>query len=125
LREQYRHAGLMSVPCGNTRYARGVRPGGGDVEITGIISALLIGLIIGAMGRLVIPGRQPLPLWLTALIGVAAALLGTVIATGLGVAVTPGLDWAELFIQVALAALGVPAVVAVRHRSRTRAGRFQ
>jgi uncharacterized membrane protein YeaQ/YmgE (transglycosylase-associated protein family) len=35
------------------------------MTITGIISAIIIGLIIGALGRLVVPGRQPIPIWLT------------------------------------------------------------
>ncbi|MFC0532628.1 GlsB/YeaQ/YmgE family stress response membrane protein [Phytohabitans kaempferiae] len=83
---------------------------------TGIISALIIGLIIGALGRLVVPGRQNIPIWLTMLIGVAAALLGSVIARAAGVAATSGVDWIELFIQVVLAAIGVALVVGVGGR---------
>ena len=79
------------------------------MEITGIISALIIGLVIGALGRLVDPGRQRIPIWLTIIIGIIAALIGTGIATLLGVADTAGIDWIELGIQVALAALGVAA----------------
>ncbi|WP_214321143.1 GlsB/YeaQ/YmgE family stress response membrane protein [Nonomuraea sediminis] len=77
------------------------------MAITGIISAIVIGVVIGALGRLVIPGRQHMPIWLTILIGIVAALIGTAIATVLGVADTRGIDWIELGIQVALAALGV------------------
>jgi len=77
------------------------------MEITGIISALVIGIIIGALGRLVVPGRQRIPLWLTMLIGIVAALIGTAIASVLGVADTRGIDWIEIAIQVALAAVGV------------------
>ncbi|WP_214107466.1 GlsB/YeaQ/YmgE family stress response membrane protein [Acrocarpospora catenulata] len=77
------------------------------MEITGIISGIIIGIIIGALGRLVLPGRQRMPVWLTIVIGVVAALVGTAIASVLGVADTRGIDWIELGIQVALAALGV------------------
>ena len=77
------------------------------MEVTGLLTALVIGLIIGALGRLVAPGRQNLPIWLTLVVGVAAALLGSAIAGALGVAVTPGIDWIELIIQVLLAAVGV------------------
>ena len=28
------------------------------LEVTGIISAIVIGLVIGALGRLVLPGKQ-------------------------------------------------------------------
>ena len=75
------------------------------MEITGIITALVIGLIIGVLGRIVAPGRQSIPLWLTLLVGVLAALVGTLIASALGVAATRGIDWIELIIQVALASL--------------------
>jgi uncharacterized membrane protein YeaQ/YmgE (transglycosylase-associated protein family) len=86
------------------------------VTASGIISALIIGLIIGALGRLVVPGRQNIPIWLTMLIGVGAALLGTVIARAAGVADTSGFDWTEIFIQVVLAAIGVALVVGVTGR---------
>ena len=77
------------------------------VEVTGIISGLIIGIVIGALGRLFAPGRQRLPIWLTIVVGVIAALIGTAIAKVLGVADTRGVDWIELGIQVALAAVGV------------------
>jgi len=89
------------------------------VTVTGIITALIVGLVIGALGRLAVPGRQNIPIWLTMLIGVVAALLGTVVARALGVADTSGVDWIELLIQVALAAVGVAIVVAVGGRRRT------
>jgi uncharacterized membrane protein YeaQ/YmgE (transglycosylase-associated protein family) len=88
------------------------------VTVTGIITALIVGLIIGALGRLVVPGRQNIPIWLTMLIGVGAALLGTVIARAMGLADTSGLDWTELLIQIVLAAIGVALVVGVAGRGR-------
>jgi len=64
------------------------------VTVTGIITALIVGLVIGALGRLVVPGRQNIPIWLTMVIGVVAALLGTVVARALGIATeTNGIDW--------------------------------
>ena len=51
------------------------------MEITGIISALIVGLIIGALGRLVVPGKQHLPIWLTLILGIVAAFLGGWIAS--------------------------------------------
>ena len=87
-----------------------------DVEVTGIITALVIGLIIGVLGRIVAPGRQNIPIWLTLLVGVVAALIGTLIASALGVAATRGIDWIELIIQVALAAIGVSIVAGMYHR---------
>lgn len=89
------------------------------MTVTGVITALIIGLIIGALGRLVVPGRQSIPLWLTMLIGVVAALLGTVVANAIGISTdTPGIDWGELLLQVILAAVGVGIVVGVSGRRR-------
>jgi uncharacterized membrane protein YeaQ/YmgE (transglycosylase-associated protein family) len=88
------------------------------MTVTGIITALIIGLIIGALGRLVVPGRQNIPIWLTMVIGVVAALLGTVIARAIGVADTKGIDWIELLFQVVLAAIGVALVAGLASRRR-------
>lgn len=77
------------------------------MEITGLISAILIGAIIGGLGRLVVPGRQHISVLTTILVGIAAALLGTAAATVLGVADTSGIDWIELALQVGLAGAGV------------------
>jgi uncharacterized membrane protein YeaQ/YmgE (transglycosylase-associated protein family) len=88
------------------------------MTITGIITALIIGLIIGALGRLVVPGRQNIPIWLTLVIGVVAALLGTVIARAVGLADTKGVDWIELLFQVVLAAIGVALVAGLGSRRR-------
>jgi uncharacterized membrane protein YeaQ/YmgE (transglycosylase-associated protein family) len=91
------------------------------VTVTGIITALIVGLVIGALGRLVIPGRQSIPIWLTMVIGVVAALLGTVLARALGISTdTPGIDWLELLIQVALAAVGVGLVAGFGRGRRGR-----
>ena len=86
------------------------------MEVTGFITALIIGLVIGALGRLVVPGKQNIPIWLTLLIGVVAALVGTLLAGAIGVDDTPGIDWIELALQVGLAALGVAAIAGARAR---------
>jgi len=79
-----------------------------------IISAIFVGLIIGALGRLVLPGRQDISILLTIVIGIIAALIGSFLASAIGVGETRGIDWIKLIIQVALAAAGV-ALVAGRY----------
>ena len=88
------------------------------MTVTGIITALIVGLIVGALGRLVVPGRQNIPIWLTMVIGVVAALLGTVLARAFGVDKTGGIDWIELAFQIVLAAIGVALVVGAGGRRR-------
>lgn len=86
------------------------------MAITGFFTAIVVGLIIGALGRLVVPGKQNIKIWLTLLIGVVAALLGTLLAGLIGVDETGGIDWIELALQVALAAGGVALVAGVSRR---------
>ena len=80
------------------------------MEISGIISAIVIGVVIGVLGRLVVPGRQRIGVLWTILVGIVAALLGSALAAGLDVADTDGVDWIEWLIQIGLAALGVVAL---------------
>ena len=75
------------------------------MTIEGILGALVIGLVIGALGRLVLPGKQNIPIWLTIVVGIVAALIGSAIVGPLRD--TNGVDWIELIVQVALAAVGV------------------
>ncbi|WP_433209925.1 GlsB/YeaQ/YmgE family stress response membrane protein [Dactylosporangium sp. CS-047395] len=89
------------------------------MTVTGIITALIVGLIIGALGRLVVPGRQNLPIWLTIVVGIIAAFLGTLIANAIGISTdTPGVDWGELLVQVVVAAIGVALVAGFAGRGR-------
>jgi uncharacterized membrane protein YeaQ/YmgE (transglycosylase-associated protein family) len=78
--------------------------------ISSIISAIVIGAIIGVLGRLVVRGKQNISIVATILIGIVAALVGTLVAGLIGVSDTPGIDWIELVIQVVLAAVGVSLV---------------
>ena len=86
------------------------------MTIAGIISAIIVGLVIGALGRLVVPGRQNIPIWLTIVVGIIAAFIGTAIARAFGVANTAGIDWIELLIQVIVAAVGVALVAGIGGR---------
>ncbi|MET9351199.1 GlsB/YeaQ/YmgE family stress response membrane protein [Streptomyces termitum] len=80
------------------------------MEISGIISAIVIGIVVGTLGRLVLPGRQRIGVLWTIAVGIVAAFVGTGIAAALGVADTKGVDWIEWLIQIGLAAAGVAAL---------------
>ncbi|HKT02731.1 MAG TPA: GlsB/YeaQ/YmgE family stress response membrane protein [Rugosimonospora sp.] len=86
------------------------------MTVTGIISAIIVGLIIGALGRLVIPGRQNISILLTIVVGIIAAFVGTALARAFGVANTPGFDWIEFFFQIIVAAIGVALVAGLYGR---------
>ena len=86
------------------------------MTVTGIITAIIIGAIIGFLGRLVAPGKQNIPIWLTIVVGIVAAFIGTWIAGLFGVADTGGIDWIELIMQVIVAAIGVTIVAGIYGR---------
>ena len=88
------------------------------MTIESFFGAIGIGLVIGALGRLVLPGRQKIPIWLTIVVGIVAALVGSAIVGPMRD--TDGVDWVELVVQVALAAAGVALAVAVRGDRRSR-----
>ena len=76
------------------------------ISITGVVTAILRGIVVGVLGRLLVPGKQPIGMVLTNLIGIVA-FIGTAIARAIGIpTVTSGIDWLELPIQVIVAAPG-------------------
>ncbi|MEU4531323.1 hypothetical protein AB0F49_24165 [Micromonospora ureilytica] len=81
------------------------------MSIAGLVTALLVGVAIGLLGRLIIPGRQEAPIWLSVSVTVVAALAGSVVARLTGVD-TSTLNLLTLVIQVGLAGIGVVLVVA-------------
>jgi uncharacterized membrane protein YeaQ/YmgE (transglycosylase-associated protein family) len=87
---------------------------------TGIITAILIGVVVGVLGRLVLPGKQPIGMLITILVGIVSALIGTWLARQLGIpTATNGIDWMELLVQVIVAALGVALVAGLMGRRRS------
>jgi uncharacterized membrane protein YeaQ/YmgE (transglycosylase-associated protein family) len=84
-----------------------------------LISTVVTGLIIGALGRLVIPGRQPIGLLPTMLLGIAGSMVGNL----LGAILHAG-GLVTLLLQIAVAAAAV-AVYSGGHRSLPGPGRRQ
>lgn len=58
--------------------------------ISFILWAILVGAIVGALGRLVVPGRNPIGLAMTIVVGIIGAIVGGIIggAAHLGVIIT-------------------------------------
>jgi uncharacterized membrane protein YeaQ/YmgE (transglycosylase-associated protein family) len=86
-----------------------------------ILWAVIAGVILGYLAKLILPGRQDIPAWATIGAGIVAALIGGLIADWLGVNHTAGIDWWKHIIQVALAVLAV-ALVARMFASRGTPG---
>jgi uncharacterized membrane protein YeaQ/YmgE (transglycosylase-associated protein family) len=81
--------------------------------IGGIISAIIVGAILGVVGRAIAPGDQKIPWWLTILTGIAAAFVGTLLARPFGWDKTDGIDFLEIVLQVIVAVVGVTLVAGI------------
>jgi uncharacterized membrane protein YeaQ/YmgE (transglycosylase-associated protein family) len=53
------------------------------VSLSAIVSVIAAGFLIGSLGRLAIPGPDPMPFWLTVLIGFCGSLVGGAVAAGI------------------------------------------
>ena len=78
-----------------------------------ILTALLAGIVLGILGRLLVPGRQAIGWVLTFVLGLIGAFAGGYLAQGLGLDVW----WHVLIVQAVVAAVLV-FLVAGMLRSR-------
>ncbi|MCI0686265.1 MAG: hypothetical protein L0Y54_03355 [Sporichthyaceae bacterium] len=88
-----------------------------------ILWALIIGVIIGSIAKLLVPGRQDIPLWMTALLGAAGALIGNWLASLLGVDETGGVDWIRHLLQLGAAAALIALTAPMWMRRHHEGGR--
>ena len=89
--------------------------------LTTIIVTVILGAIIGALARLVLPGRQNISTLMTVVLGIVGALIGSWLWTGVfNKGNTAGIDWIALIMGVIVAAVLIVVyerVVAGRHTS--------
>jgi uncharacterized membrane protein YeaQ/YmgE (transglycosylase-associated protein family) len=71
-----------------------------------IFTAILAGIVIGVLGRLIVPGKQAIGWILTFTLGLVGAFVGGFLAEGLGIDVW----WQTLIVQAIVAAVLVFAV---------------
>jgi uncharacterized membrane protein YeaQ/YmgE (transglycosylase-associated protein family) len=76
------------------------------MSTAGIFTALLAGIVIGALGRLLIPGRQAIGWITTFALGLLGAFIGGFLAEGLDMDVW----WQILNVQAVVAAILVALV---------------
>ena len=74
-----------------------------------IISLVITGIIFGALGRLAVPGANPMSIGMTILVGIGGAFLGGIVAALLGAP--------PLFVFI-LQALGAALIVYLMQRRR-------
>ncbi|HEX9732745.1 MAG TPA: GlsB/YeaQ/YmgE family stress response membrane protein [Thermoanaerobaculia bacterium] len=66
----------------------------------GILSWVVLGLIAGALAKLIMPGKDPGGCIVTMIIGIVGAVLGGFLATQLGYGTVEGFDLRSLVIAV-------------------------
>jgi uncharacterized membrane protein YeaQ/YmgE (transglycosylase-associated protein family) len=85
-----------------------------------IIWIVIVGAILGFLAKLLLPGKQAIPVWLTVLCGMVGALLGNYISSVIGVRHTGGVDWIRHLLQVVGAVVVVAAGSALYPRATSR-----
>jgi uncharacterized membrane protein YeaQ/YmgE (transglycosylase-associated protein family) len=92
------------------------------MDFSDILGAIVVGAVVGVLGRLALPGRQRIGGFVTLLIGVGAAFLGTFLANRFDLSDKAPQklwflqwDWLLLGIQVGLAAIGTAVAALIAH----------
>lgn len=84
-----------------------------------LIGLIIFGAVIGALARLVLPGKQPIGWIVTIAIGVVGALIGYWIwgmIASEGNTDTAGIDWIRWIISIAVAAVLTVGYTAVTRK---------
>jgi uncharacterized membrane protein YeaQ/YmgE (transglycosylase-associated protein family) len=72
-----------------------------------ILGLILIGIIIGVLARLILPGRQRIGVGLTILLGIGGALVGGIVASAIG----EGDIWELNFIGTVVGVVAAAALI--------------
>lgn len=88
-----------------------------------IIGFLVFGLFVGAVARLIKPGKQNLSIVMTLLLGVVGSLIGGVVANALGTGGIWELNWLGAIVAIVAAFLLIGVAEGLsggRNRNRVR-----
>lgn len=70
-----------------------------------VITAIIAGLIIGALARAVLPGKQNISIPVTIGLGILGSLGGSALWKAIGGSDTRGVDWIAFFFGIVIAAV--------------------
>jgi uncharacterized membrane protein YeaQ/YmgE (transglycosylase-associated protein family) len=54
------------------------------MDLGDILAILVSGFVIGGLGRLAVPGPDPMPIWVTILLGIVGSIIGGSVALAIG-----------------------------------------
>jgi uncharacterized membrane protein YeaQ/YmgE (transglycosylase-associated protein family) len=86
-----------------------------------LIGFLVFGLVVGALARLIKPGKQNLSLMMTLLLGVVGSLIGGVVASLLGTGTFFELDFLGAIVAIIAAVLLVGTAEGVSSKNKAHA----
>ncbi len=86
-----------------------------------IIGFLVFGLVVGAVARLIKPGKQNLSLLMTLVLGVVGSLIGGVIASALGTGSITELNVLGAIIAIVAAVLLIGVAEGMSGKNRSHA----
>ena len=84
-----------------------------------VIGVIIAGAIIGALAKLVMPGKQAGGILVTIILGILGVLIGYYLAAALGVEATNGIDWLRWIISIIVAVVLIAIYGAVTGRRKT------
>jgi uncharacterized membrane protein YeaQ/YmgE (transglycosylase-associated protein family) len=84
-----------------------------------IIGVIIAGAIIGALAKLVMPGKQAGGILITIILGIIGVIIGYYLAAALGVEATKGIDWLRWIISIIVAVVLIAIYGAVTGRRNT------
>ena len=81
-----------------------------------LLSLLVSGLVIGLLARFAVPGKDPLKLWQTILLGIAGSVLGGLLAGLVAIDGDDTIDAGEAFASFAFSLAGAIVLLIVYRR---------
>ena len=85
-------------------------------SLIGIIGAIIFGAIIGALARLIMPGKQNISVLWTIVLGTVGVFIGSTVAGFFGVAQTAGVDWIRWALSIIAAIVAISIYLSVTGR---------
>ena len=85
----------------------------------GILAWIVLGLIVGALAKWIMPGPDPGGIGITILLGIAGALVGGFLGSTLGIGAVTGLNFGSILLAVGGALLLLWGHRRLRARSGT------
>jgi uncharacterized membrane protein YeaQ/YmgE (transglycosylase-associated protein family) len=82
------------------------------VTLGDVVAIVISGLVIGALGRLAVPGPDPMPIWVTILLGIVGSIVGGTAAVALGLGV--GAIFVASVLAATLIVIGYRSIVQKR-----------